>query len=56
MCHSPDCLTAPQHGISRAAGQTVRTEEARQQELRDIDAYKELVDLVNTKVRHNFLS
>lgn len=28
----------------------MRTEEARQQQLRDIDAYKELVDLVNTKV------
>lgn len=29
----------------------IRTEEAREQQLRDIDAYKELVDCVNTKVR-----
>ncbi|KAJ4297859.1 Rab geranylgeranyltransferase [Kalmusia sp. IMI 367209] len=38
------------HGISRAAGKAARTEEARQHQLRDIDAYKELVDLVTTKV------
>ncbi|KAK7189206.1 hypothetical protein DPSP01_005403 [Paraphaeosphaeria sporulosa] len=38
------------HGITRAAGTAMRTEEARQQQLRDIDAYKELVDLVNTKI------
>ncbi|KAF9737887.1 hypothetical protein PMIN06_004273 [Paraphaeosphaeria minitans] len=38
------------HGITRATGTAVRTEEARQQQLRDIDAYKELVDLVHTKI------
>ncbi|KAL1606823.1 Rab geranylgeranyltransferase [Paraconiothyrium brasiliense] len=38
------------HGITRTAGTAVRTEEARQQQLRDIDAYKELVDLVSTKI------
>ncbi|KAF1977893.1 hypothetical protein BU23DRAFT_596197 [Bimuria novae-zelandiae CBS 107.79] len=38
------------HGVSRAAGKAIRTDEVRQQQLRDIDAYKELVDVVNTKI------
>ncbi|KAH6618865.1 hypothetical protein C7974DRAFT_401035 [Boeremia exigua] len=38
------------HGISRGSGPVVRSEEARQKELQQIEAYKDLSDLVNTKV------
>ncbi|KAF1929239.1 geranylgeranyl transferase type 2 subunit alpha [Didymella exigua CBS 183.55] len=38
------------HGISRGSEPVVRTEEARQKELQQIEAYKDLSDLVNTKV------
>ncbi|KAI4666760.1 uncharacterized protein J4E79_002800 [Alternaria viburni] len=38
------------HGISRGSGPVVRSEEARQKELRQITNYKDLADLVNTKV------
>ncbi|KAF2689429.1 hypothetical protein K458DRAFT_400189 [Lentithecium fluviatile CBS 122367] len=38
------------HGISRGAGPIVRTEEARQKELQQIAAYKDLSELVNTKI------
>ncbi|KAJ4340784.1 Rab geranylgeranyltransferase [Ascochyta clinopodiicola] len=38
------------HGISRGSGPIVRSEEARQRELQQIKAYKDLSDLVNTKV------
>lgn len=39
-----------QHGISRGSGPVVRSEEARQKELQQIETYKELSELVNTKV------
>ncbi|KAF1999138.1 protein prenylyltransferase [Amniculicola lignicola CBS 123094] len=39
------------HGVSRAAGTIVRSEESRKRELQQIAAYQELVDLVNTKER-----
>ncbi|KAL1792561.1 hypothetical protein ACET3X_009068 [Alternaria dauci] len=38
------------HGISRGSGPIVRSEEARQKELQQIADYKDLADLVNTKV------
>ncbi|KAF1851923.1 protein prenylyltransferase [Cucurbitaria berberidis CBS 394.84] len=38
------------HGISRGSGPLVRSEEARQKELQQIDEYKNLADLVNTKI------
>ncbi|KAF2105326.1 hypothetical protein BDV96DRAFT_655740 [Lophiotrema nucula] len=38
------------HGISRTSGTLVRSEEQRQNELQQIATYKDLVDLVNTKV------
>ncbi|KAJ8109845.1 hypothetical protein OPT61_g7158 [Boeremia exigua] len=38
------------HGISRGSGPVVRSEEARQKELQQIETYKDLSDLVNTKV------
>ncbi|KAH7392722.1 hypothetical protein BKA66DRAFT_20420 [Pyrenochaeta sp. MPI-SDFR-AT-0127] len=38
------------HGISRGSGPVVRSEEARQKELQQINDYKDLADLVNTKV------
>ncbi|KAH8708646.1 hypothetical protein GQ44DRAFT_458202 [Phaeosphaeriaceae sp. PMI808] len=38
------------HGISRGSGPVVRSEEARQKELQQIDEYKDLVNLVNTKI------
>lgn len=41
-----------QHGIARVAGgSSARSEEARHKELQQIAAYRDLVDLVNTKVR-----
>jgi len=39
-----------QHGITRGAGPIVRTEEARKKELQLIAGYRDLSDLVNTKV------
>lgn len=39
-----------QHGISRGSGPVVRSEEARQKELQQIEAYKDLSDSVNSKV------
>lgn len=41
-----------QHGISRRSGPVIRSEEARQKELQQIEAYKDLSNLVNTKVGH----
>ncbi|KAF2636461.1 hypothetical protein P280DRAFT_510420 [Massarina eburnea CBS 473.64] len=38
------------HGVSRGAATAVRTEEAREKELEQITAYRELTDLVNAKV------
>ncbi|KAI4949179.1 hypothetical protein J4E91_005643 [Alternaria rosae] len=38
------------HGISRGSGPVVRSEEARQKELQQITDYKDLADLVNTKI------
>ncbi|KAF2708262.1 geranylgeranyl transferas-like protein type II alpha subunit [Pleomassaria siparia CBS 279.74] len=38
------------HGVSRVEGTKVRSAEVRQKELEQIAAYKELVDLVNTKI------
>ncbi|KAG9185891.1 geranylgeranyl transferase type-2 subunit alpha [Alternaria panax] len=38
------------HGISRGSGPVVRSEEARQKELQQIADYKDLANLVNTKV------
>lgn len=38
------------HGVSRVAVPTMRSEEARIRELQQISEYRELVDLVNTKV------
>ncbi|KAL6711328.1 Rab geranylgeranyltransferase [Coniothyrium glycines] len=38
------------HGITRGAGPVVRSEEARQKVLRRIADYRELADLVNTKI------
>ncbi|KAF2748993.1 geranylgeranyl transferas-like protein type II alpha subunit [Sporormia fimetaria CBS 119925] len=38
------------HGVPRTAAAAVRSEEARQKELHQIEAYKELVELVNTKI------
>ncbi|KAF1836002.1 geranylgeranyl transferase type 2 subunit alpha [Decorospora gaudefroyi] len=38
------------HGISRGAGPVVRSEEARQKELQQITAYRDLADLVSTKM------
>ncbi|KAF3008679.1 Rab geranylgeranyltransferase [Curvularia kusanoi] len=38
------------HGISRGSGPVVRSEEARQKELQQIETYKDLSDLVNSKV------
>ncbi|KAH7090569.1 hypothetical protein FB567DRAFT_520146 [Paraphoma chrysanthemicola] len=38
------------HGISRGSGPVVRSQEERQKELQQISQYKDLVDLVNTKV------
>ncbi|KAF2829794.1 hypothetical protein CC86DRAFT_379307 [Ophiobolus disseminans] len=38
------------HGISRGSGPVVRSEEARQKELQQINQYKDFVDLVNTKI------
>ncbi|KAH7398900.1 hypothetical protein DE146DRAFT_511394 [Phaeosphaeria sp. MPI-PUGE-AT-0046c] len=38
------------HGISRGSGPVVRSEEARQKEIQQIDQYKDLVNLVNTKI------
>ncbi|KAF2190796.1 protein prenylyltransferase [Zopfia rhizophila CBS 207.26] len=38
------------HGITRVADSTVRSVESRQRELQQIAAYKDLVDIVNTKV------
>ncbi|KAI4933842.1 uncharacterized protein J4E92_003511 [Alternaria infectoria] len=38
------------HGISRGSGPVVRSEEARQKELQQITDYRDLADLVNTKV------
>ncbi|KAF2017030.1 geranylgeranyl transferas-like protein type II alpha subunit [Aaosphaeria arxii CBS 175.79] len=38
------------HGVSRAAATTVRSEEARQKELQQIDTYKDLVNQVNAKI------
>jgi hypothetical protein len=40
-----------QHGVPRAAGTAVRTEDQRQEELQKIDKYLKLVDQVDTKVR-----
>ncbi|KAH4922510.1 hypothetical protein HBI23_095430 [Parastagonospora nodorum] len=38
------------HGVARGSGPVVRSEEARQKELQQIAQYKDLVDLVNTKI------
>ncbi|KAF2277589.1 protein prenylyltransferase [Westerdykella ornata] len=38
------------HGVSRSAISGVRSEESRQKELQQIAAYRELVELVNTKI------
>lgn len=43
-------LTSSKHGITRGPGTAARSEEARQKELQQITAYKDLMDLVNTKV------
>ncbi|KAF2130734.1 protein prenylyltransferase [Dothidotthia symphoricarpi CBS 119687] len=38
------------HGIARASGPIVRSEEAQQKELQQIATYKDLVDLVNARI------
>ncbi|PVH96535.1 protein prenylyltransferase [Periconia macrospinosa] len=38
------------HGVSRSSGTAVRTEEARQKELQQIAAYKDLTNVVNKKI------
>lgn len=44
-----------QHGVVRAAGPSVRTEETRRREQQQIAAYRELVELVNMKVRDSHI-